>query len=173
MYYGTGTPVVQDPEQELAILLNTMVMVQGGNNILLSIPAFNADQTQGCIVLATNIPLVVEALVLIVAGLLIGMVIFLVSYAVRLWLKDRVMKEATKDLPDTVVAWATLAAKEHQISKDQNFAGRVSQRELMSWVVGLEEVRGERKLRVIPKDAITDELPLLNEINGSAHEYFA
>jgi hypothetical protein len=43
MYYGTGTPVVQDPEQELAMLLNTMVMVYGGNNMLLSVPAPNAD----------------------------------------------------------------------------------------------------------------------------------
>jgi hypothetical protein len=104
MYYGTGTPVVQDPEQELAMLLNTMVMVYGGNNMLLSVPAPNADQTQGCIVSATHIPLVVEALVLIIAALLVILTVLLASYALRLWAKDRVLKVATNDLPDTVVA---------------------------------------------------------------------
>jgi hypothetical protein len=60
MYYGALTPVVHDPEQELAMLLNTMAMVYGGNNMLLSSPALNADQTQGCIITATRIPLGVD-----------------------------------------------------------------------------------------------------------------
>jgi hypothetical protein len=81
MYYGTGTPVVQDPEQELAMLLNTMVMVYGGNNMLLTVSAPNADHTQGCIVSATHIPLVVEALVLIIATLLVILTVLLTSYA--------------------------------------------------------------------------------------------
>lgn len=159
MYYGTGTPVVQDPEQELAMLLNTMIMVYGGNNILLNSPAVDADQTQGCIVRATNIPLIVEALVLMVAGLLVALTTLLVCYSLVLCTKDRVLKEATSHLPDTVVAWAALAAKEHQISKQGNFSGRVRQRELKNWVVGLELVNGQRKLRVMPTDANSYNLP--------------
>jgi hypothetical protein len=45
MYYDTLTPITQDPDQELAMLLNTMVTVYDGNNILLSVPALDADQT--------------------------------------------------------------------------------------------------------------------------------
>jgi hypothetical protein len=167
MYYGTGTPVIQDPEQELAMLLNTMVMVYGGNNMLLSVPAIDTDQTQGCMITATHVPLVVEALVLIVAGLLIGLTILLTSYTLRLWAKDRVLKEATNDLPDTVVAWAALAAKEHQLSKQESLPGKVKQRALKNWVVGLEVVNGQRKLRVMPTDSISDESPLQDGVNSS------
>jgi hypothetical protein len=167
MYYGTGTPVVQDPEQELAMLLNTMVMVYGGNNMLLTVSAPNADHTQGCIVSATHIPLVVEALVLIIATLLVILTVLLTSYALRLWAKDRVLKVATNDLPDTVVAWATLAAKEHQLSKQAVATAQVRQKELKHWVVGLEVLNGHRRLRIMPKEAIPDESPLQDGVNAS------
>jgi hypothetical protein len=51
--------------------------------------------------------------VLIVAGILIGLSIALVSYGLRLWSKDSVLKDATKYMPDTVVGWAALVAEEH------------------------------------------------------------
>lgn len=152
MYYGSLTSVVDDPGQQLAMLLNTMIMVQGGNNILLSTPALDADQTEGCIILATKIPLVVEALVLIVAGVLLGLLILFISYALRLWSKDETRKKATQNFPDTVVAWAALAAKEHKISQDPNFDGQIKKRNLKNWVVGLEEGSGQQKLRIMPKD---------------------
>jgi len=160
MFYGSGTPAVDDPGQELAMLLNTMVMVYGGNNILLSIPDLDADQTQGCIVMAANVPLAVEALVIVVAVSLVGLISLLVIYSIRLWTKDKVLREEISHVPDTVVAWAALAAKEHRISKQGNFSGRVRQRELKDWVVGLETVNGERKLRIMPGDVIPDERPL-------------
>jgi hypothetical protein len=166
MYYGTGTPVVVDPEAELAMLLNTMVMVQGGNNILLSVPALGEDQTQGCIAPATKIPFVVEALVLVVVGCAFGLLLLFVVYSLIIWSKDRVMKDATKHFPDNVVGWAALAAKEHQISKEQNYSGRVRQRELKNWVVGLDLVRGQRKLRVMPQNSVREEFPLQNRGYG-------
>jgi hypothetical protein len=167
MYYGSLTPVVEDPGKELAMLLNTMVMVYGGNNILLSVPASDADNTQGCIVMATDIPLIVEVLVLTVAGILVALITLLACYSLLFCTKDRVLKEATSHLPDTVVAWAALAAKEHQISKQGNFSGRIRQRELKNWVVGLEIINGQRKLRVMPADASSYNLPLRAAANES------
>lgn len=166
MYYGTGTPVVSDPEAGLAMLLNTMVMVQGGNNILLSTPVLGEDQTQGCIVSATKVPFGVEALVLVVAGCAVGLLFVLIVYGLLLWSKDRVMQEATQHFPDNVVGWAALAAKEHNISMEPQYSGRVRQRELKNWVVGLDLVRGQRKLRVMPRGAVIEEFPLQNEWNG-------
>jgi hypothetical protein len=159
MFYGLGTPAVDDPGQELAMLLNTMVMVYGGNNILLSIPDLDVHQTQGCIVMAANVPLAVEALVIIVAAPLVGLISLLVIYSIRLWTKDKVFQEEISHVPDTVVAWAAFAAKEHRISKQRNFSQQVRQRGLKDWVVELESVNGERKLRIMPGDVIPDERP--------------
>jgi hypothetical protein len=166
MYYGTGTPVVVDPEAELTMLLNTMVMVQGGNNILLSVAALGEDRTQGCIAPATNILFVEEGLVLIVAGCAFGLLPLLIVYALLLWSKDRLMKDATEHFPDNIVGGAALAAKEHQISKEQNYSGRIRQRELKYCVVGLDLVRGQRKLRVMPQDSVREGFPLQNRGNG-------
>lgn len=172
-YYGSLTPAVKYPEKELAMLLNTMVMVYGGNNILLFVPAPDADQTQGCIVMAAHIPLVVEAMMLIVATLLVSLTALLFTYALILFAKDRVLKEATRHLPDTSVAWAAMAAKEHRISKQADYSGRVRQRGLKDWVVGLEVVDGQRKLRVLPAEAISDEIPLQNGANWSQRRLLA
>jgi hypothetical protein len=130
MYYSTLTPVVQDPEQELAMLLNTMVMVYGGKIYYCRPQLSTQIRPKGCIITATHIPLVVEALVLIVARILIGLSIVLVSYTLLLWSTDKILKAATKYVPDSVMGWAALAAKEHQISRQPNFLGRVRQREL-------------------------------------------
>jgi hypothetical protein len=65
---------------------------------------------------------------------------------------------------------------EHRISYQRSDAGRVRQRELKSWVVGLEEaVRGQPKLRVMPEDTITDtdEIPLQYGVNASGYGHSA
>ena len=49
MYNGADTPAVSNVPDQLAMLLNTMVMVSGGNNNLNSAPAADDDQTQGCL----------------------------------------------------------------------------------------------------------------------------
>lgn len=94
---------------------------------------------------------------LIIAALLVILTVLLASYALRLWAKDRVLKAATNDLPDTVVAWATLAANEHQLSKQAGATAQVRQKELKNWVVGLEVLNGYPRLRIMPKDAIRAE----------------
>ncbi|RHZ46076.1 uncharacterized protein CDV56_104519 [Aspergillus thermomutatus] len=156
MYYGTGTPSVSDPERELAILLNTMTMVQGGDNILLSFPALDADQTQGCIVFATDVPLVIEALVLIVAGLFAGLVVLSIIYALRIRFTPRGVREAIKYLPDGVVGWAVKAVQEHreEDEPDQLQRVRVRRREIKNWLVGFEG--GEPRLRVFQPHSAED-----------------
>lgn len=102
MYYGTGTPIVQDHERELAMLLKTIVVVQGGNNILLS--SSRCESNSRVHNFGNKIPFIVEALVLIVARSLIGLVILWTSYALQLRSKDIMRNEAAKHMPDPVVA---------------------------------------------------------------------
>lgn len=148
MYYGTGTPSVSNPTLELAILLNTMTMVQGGDNILLSLPALDADQTQGCIVPATYVPPVMEALVLIVGGLFIGLTLLSIVYALKLRFKRRGVRQALKYLPDGVIGWAVKAAQEHcdHGESDPGQHMTVERREIKNWLVGYEV--GEARLRL-------------------------
>ncbi|KAJ5538982.1 hypothetical protein N7513_007314 [Penicillium frequentans] len=148
MYYGTGTPSVSDPELGLAILLNTMTMVYGGNNMLLSVPAQDADQTQGCIVFATNVPTVIEALVLLVAGLFIGLMVLSNVYACKLGFTRRGGREALKTLPDGIIGWAVKAAQEHRDNGDPDPGqhARVRRREIKNWLIGYEG--GESRLRL-------------------------
>jgi hypothetical protein len=77
--------------------------------MLLTVPSPNADHTQGSIASATQIPLVVEALVLLFAALLLILTVLLASYALRLWAKDRLLKVAKRMICQTL----TLVAKEH------------------------------------------------------------
>jgi hypothetical protein len=49
MYYGTFSPIIENPEEQLAILLNTMMMIQWGNSFLLSTPLPDDDQTYDCL----------------------------------------------------------------------------------------------------------------------------
>ncbi|KAJ5642892.1 uncharacterized protein N7484_005399 [Penicillium longicatenatum] len=148
MYYGTGTPSVSDPALELAVLLNTMTMVYGGNNILLSVPAQDAVQTQGCIVFATNVPPVIEALVLTVAGVFIGLIVLSIVYACRLQFTRRGGRDALKTLPDGVIGWAVKAAQEHRDNGDPDPGqhARVRRREIKNWLIGYEG--GESRLRL-------------------------
>ncbi|KAJ5776972.1 hypothetical protein N7520_000218 [Penicillium odoratum] len=149
MYYGTGTTSISDPTTELAILLNTMTMVQGGDNILLSVPAPDADQTQGCIIAGTDVPLVIEALVLLVGGLFVGLVLLSIIYALRIRFTRGGLKEALEALPDGVIGWAVKAAQEHRDNSepDPGNHATVEGREIKNWLIGHEG--GEGRLRLI------------------------
>jgi hypothetical protein len=163
MYDGSDTPIVTDPATELAMLLNTIIMVQGGNNVIISAPPLDEDQTQGCIAPATEVPSVVEALVLIATGLFILLTVVYLVYAWKLHNMEAEIRGATKHLPDGVVGWVVQAAKEHQIGKDEDFQCRIRKRELESWVVGLE---GEdRRLRVFRHNDVREDIALRRLLN--------
>ncbi|MCJ1311247.1 hypothetical protein MMC25_004918 [Agyrium rufum] len=159
MYYGSGTPLVQDPEQELAIVLNTMVMVQGGNNYVLASPPAGEDQTQGCLAVVTNVPRVVEALFMIVAVLFGAICLLSFFYALRIWMQDRELRRLTRSLPDDVSGWASVAVREHLITDGR--VENVEQIELQDWVMGIEGAGVQRRLRIMPaQEAPAKGIPL-------------
>jgi hypothetical protein len=149
MYYGTGTPSVTNPTLQLAILLNTLTMVQGGDNIILSIPAPNADQTQGCIVPATDVPPVIMALVLIVAGSFVSLIVVFLVYTWQMRFTHRGLQPSIKYLPDGVIGWTVKAAQEHRDSRepDDGQYARVRRREIKNWLIGYED--GQPRLRML------------------------
>jgi hypothetical protein len=96
MYYGSLTPIVEQPDEQLAILLNSMVMIQGGNNYPLSRPLPDADQTYGCLIYATKIPLVVEVLILLSAIFLVAAFLAFVVCWLNVLKQPKSQKAATK-----------------------------------------------------------------------------
>ena len=128
MYWGTNTPAIGDILDQLAILLNTMTMIAGGNNYLLASPQADADQTQGCLVPATLVPPVMVGIFFGTTALFIAMVI---AWAVTLVLlkncKSHLIYEKAKALemvPHNLQSWALLSAREHNINLSQlGYAG--------------------------------------------------
>lgn len=123
MYYGTNTPVVNNVTDEFAMLLNTMVMISGGNNYLLAKPLAGGDQTQGCIKVVAYVPLVMIGLFLFVGGLfLVSIFLFIVSLSrlrrVRSGLEGRIVNELDT-IPQDVLEWAVLAARGQSEDTDQ------------------------------------------------------
>lgn len=123
MYYGTNTPVVNNVADELAMLLNTMVMISGGNNYLLATPLAGEDQTQGCVKVVAYVPLVMIGLFSFVGGLfLVSILLFIVSLSrlrrVRSNLGERVVDELDT-IPQDVLEWALLAARGQSVDADQ------------------------------------------------------
>lgn len=123
MYYGTNTPAVNNVTDELAMLLNTMVMISGGDNYLLAEPPAGGDQTQGCIKVVAYVPLVMIGLFSFVGGLfLVSILLFIVSLSwlrrVRSGLGERVVNELDT-IPQDVLEWAVLAARGQSVDTDQ------------------------------------------------------
>jgi hypothetical protein len=121
MYSGSYSLLVPTLTDELEIVLNTMIMVQGGGNFLLWDPTnFQLDNggvvdpKQGCLILGTIIPAEVEFLVLFVALMMVAIVVTYLIYHFKVLRHARDNKEASKHVPGDVVTWAALAAKEHQ-----------------------------------------------------------
>ncbi|KAH7136327.1 hypothetical protein EDB81DRAFT_844386 [Dactylonectria macrodidyma] len=123
MYYGTNTPAVNNVTDELAMLLNTMVMISGGGNYLLAKPLAGGDRTQGCIKVVAYVPLVMIGLFSFVGGLFLASIpLFLLSLSwlrrVRSGLGERVVNELDT-IPQDVLEWAVLAAWGQSVDADQ------------------------------------------------------
>ncbi|RDW63586.1 hypothetical protein BP6252_11131 [Coleophoma cylindrospora] len=167
MFYGTGTPLVADPEQQLAILLNTMIMVQGGSNALLSTPAPDADQDQGCVVMATEVPRAVEVLVMITAVLLVTLLMLWLIFASVLSMQHKEGRKMAENLPKDVLGWVAMAATEHQLSINPQYSGQIKQRALRTWILGTEEGAAQR-LRIMARVAKVDSSNGLLEFQETA-----
>jgi len=161
MYYGTGSNLIDKPEQQLAMLLNTIIMIQGGDNNVLTTPSIDADQTIGCISEATHVPAVVEALFLIVIIILLIFFILTLFYAQQLKRLQVNANDPTEYLPGGIVEWASFAAQEHSFAEEMNLPGNVTPDDLKNWVVGLEVSGNEQKLRVMPvqHNVLMDQIP--------------
>lgn len=171
MYYGSDSTVYSDFGGCMATLLNTMIMIQGSDDNLFSEPGPDDEQTQGCIVTRTYVPVTVEVLVLVVAGLLICLLVAWVFYVYQLrWYKaqnthDQGMKDAAEHLPDNLMAWVALAAREHMKANNLSLKGD-HKMGLKDCVVGLEFAGGRPEMTVKYKDANTEGYHLLGFPHG-------
>ena len=121
MYNGADTPAVTNVPDQLAMLLNTMVMVSGGNNNLNSAPAADDDQTQGCLSTVAYAPTGMAVVVLFVAALLVVLGIAWLCASFHLWHLKRHANprnpgraDEIERLPQAIEEWALLAAREPQ-----------------------------------------------------------
>ena len=80
-----------------------------------------------------------EALVLIVGRLFVGLALFSIIYALRLRSTRRGLRESLKYLPDGVIGWAVKTAQEH-CDNDDSGSGQhasVERREIKNWLIGM------------------------------------
>lgn len=139
MYWGTNTDAVSDVGDQLAMLLNTMVMISGGDNYLLGVPPPGADKTQGCVVIAAYVPPAIIGIFFAAAGLLAGVVLAYGVAAVQLkhsMGRQPVKKAEIETVPQSVEEWAMLAAREHEV--------RITATELKQFRVGFSQGDGGR-----------------------------
>ncbi|RKK68717.1 hypothetical protein BFJ69_g13352 [Fusarium oxysporum] len=132
MYYGTNTSAVNDVTDQVAMLLNSMVMISGGNNYLLAKPVTGEDQTQGCIKVAAYVPPVMIGLFSFVGGLFLISTFLFFRFLLRLRrirtdldLEQAVVKELDS-IPQDVLKWAVLAAREHSAGVELRIVPRLN-----------------------------------------------
>jgi hypothetical protein len=117
VYNGRYTPASNDTGSILEEVLNSMVMVAGGNNFLLNTTA--TDETQGCLVVRTNIHL---AVVILTSAITAITMVMLIYWIVLIVLKRRCKKKKTgaqkqyiknveKLTPSDVFDWIALAVR--------------------------------------------------------------
>lgn len=114
MYNGMGTTAIAEPEVWLAWYLNTMIMVAGGSDSLLS-SAPSSSPTQGCVLQATIVPdwLIVLLFVTILACVLLSLLAL--ALAVRLhYHRDR---RLGANAPVDVWTWIAQAISEADSNK--------------------------------------------------------
>jgi hypothetical protein len=138
MYNGFNTTAIQDVEDALAILLNTMAMISGGNNYLLSEPEAGQDKTQGCLVKAAYVPTVMVVIFLVVAGLGITTLVAWCITSIRLFRSPSELE----DLPLSAEEWAVFAAREYLSTANNNqgaVVAPVETSELKTFSVGFSQ----------------------------------
>ncbi|KAF5596018.1 hypothetical protein FPANT_4452 [Fusarium pseudoanthophilum] len=137
-YNGFNTSAIQDVQDALAMLLNTMTMISGGNNHLLAEPGPGRDKTQGCLARAAYVPTVMVVIFLAVAGLGITAFVAWCITSIRL-IRSPSELEA---LPLSAEEWATFAAREY-LSTASNSHGAVvapvETSELKSFSIGFSQ----------------------------------
>lgn len=141
LYQGAGTDAATNAAQQLEQYLNTMTMVQGGSNSMLSFPTDNFEY--GCIKDKTSIALGVVVLVIFTAFVFvitflywIILLLIISKHAISRMAKRRsgLGIKNIKPVPDSVISWMLQAARENIQSSDTN-AGSAPKKEgeLRNW----------------------------------------
>lgn len=134
MYYGANTPLQTNAIGRLAWYLDSMIMVAGGGNNLLSLPPVSAP-TQGCRLQGTNLPL---SIIVLTAGCTLLLTVVVVSYMV-LWILLRQHKQRymVQDLPDSIVGWMSQASSEAKGGMERVRSAELNEWDLVATVHGL------------------------------------
>ncbi|KAF5681910.1 hypothetical protein FDENT_7879 [Fusarium denticulatum] len=138
MYNGFNTSAIQDVQDALAILLNTITMISGGNNYLLAEPGPGQDKTQGCLARAAYVPTVMVVIFLAVAGLGVTAFVAWCITSIRLFRSPSELEA----LPLSAEEWATFAAREYLSTANNNHGvvvAPVETSELKSFSVGFSQ----------------------------------
>ncbi|RBA13913.1 hypothetical protein FPRO05_02705 [Fusarium proliferatum] len=138
MYNGFNTSAIQDVQDALAILLNTMTMISGGNNYLLAEPGAGQDKTQGCLARVAYVPTVMVVIFLAVAGLGVTAFVAWCITSIRLFRSPSELEA----LPLSAEEWATFAAREYLSTGNNNHdvaVAPVETYELKSFSVGFSQ----------------------------------
>jgi hypothetical protein len=144
MYNGTGTPASTDSQGILEEVLNSMMIIAGGNNYLLNNTA--SDQTQGCILPRTLVPWGVLSLAALATGL--GMFLFLywlylfisIHFANKAGAQESI-KILKHHIPTDLLIWMLQAVKESQtgMTLTQNETEAMTLPSLKEWEFGVRD----------------------------------
>lgn len=127
VYNGYQTPAAHDTQGKLEEVLNSMMMVSGGQNVLLNSPGPDADPTQGCIRYRTEIPWEVLALagafaalaiLLLVTGLVYKFLIYRAGRRAQGSVEEERYKWIKENAPSVVWMWMMQAIRESGKDKE-------------------------------------------------------
>jgi hypothetical protein len=131
LYNGAGTAAQSNPGITLEKALNSMVMVAGGKDYLLSSPTNDGGGgSQGCLQQMTSVP--VE--ILIMLGLVTVGLILVSTRLLVLCIRDHmelIDQKIAQPMPNDLVSWMVQAVQEYR-GKDG-----VSAQEIKNWAFGL------------------------------------
>jgi hypothetical protein len=128
LYEGYGSKASTYAKGRLEQYLNTMTMVQGGGNSVLSIPTDNF--IYGCIKAKAEISLGIVVLIIFTAFLLlvtflywIILLLIIFKHAIFRAAKRKSGLQNIKPVPDSVIGWMLQAAREHAQGSDSTAEG--------------------------------------------------
>lgn len=125
LYLGADTKASPYARSRLEQYLNTMTMVQGGSNSVLSMPSDNLEY--GCIVNKTKISVGILFLVVFTAFVLVTTILYWIvllliisKHAIFRMAKRKSGIKNIKPVPDGVISWMLQAARENVQGSDTN-----------------------------------------------------
>jgi len=139
LYEGYGSKASTYAKSRLEQYLNTMTMVQGGGNSVLSIPTDGF--IYGCIKAKAEISLAIVVLIIFTAFLLvvtflywIVLLLIIFKHAISRATKRKLGLKNIKPVPDSVIGWMLQAAREHAQGSDFTAEGAPkTEEDLRDW----------------------------------------